>query len=413
LISKDFFVSTPDLSKLSIDRGAKSFAPRRRRRWLNKWTIGALVAGLLVGVMAYRNATAPAAVETATVTTAYPTQAITLLNATGRVVAWRKAAVSTKATGRLEWLGVQEGSRVKAGQVIARLENLDVAATRDSAVAGTTAARANLEQGEAEMRDAESNYRRSQDLFAKKFISEATLDAARARYEKAKAVISSLKASIGVAEANARQAGVAVEQTLIRAPFDGMVLTKNANVGDIITPFSSATDSKGAVVNMADMETLEVEADVSEASIGRISVGMPAEIQLDAYPDARLLGEVSRVVPTVDRSKATLLVKVAFKERDPRVLPDMSAKVAFLSRPPAADERNAVTAMRPEAIVKRGDANVAYVLGDRNTVKEVGIGTPRKLGDLVQVSAVKPGDKVILNPPDKLRDGATVALVKK
>ena len=406
-------MNAPDLSKLSIDRESKSFAPRRRRKWLNKWTVGALIAVVIAILAAVRSANAPVAVETATVTTAYPSQSITLLNATGRVVAYRKAAVSTKATGRLEWLGVQEGSRVKAGEVIARLENLDVAAARDSALAGANAARANLEQGDAEMKDAESNFRRSEDLFAKKFISEATRDAARARYEKARAVTSSLKASIGVAEANARQAGVAVEQTLIRAPFDGIVLTKNANVGDIITPFSSAADSKGAVVNMADMETLEVEADVSEASIAKIKVGMPTEIQLDAYPDARLLGEVSRIVPTVDRAKATLLVKVAFKEKDARVLPDMSAKVAFLSRPPAPDERKPVTAVRPEALAKRGERSVVYVLDEKNAVKEVAVGTPRKLGDLMQVANVKTGDKVALSPPEKLRDGATVTIAKK
>ena len=406
-------MDTPDLSKLSIDRESKAFAPRRRRRWVNKWTIGALTAVAIGVAVALRSASAPVAVETATATTAYPSQSITLLNATGRVVAYRKAAVSTKATGRLEWLGVQEGSRVKAGEIIARLENLDVAASRDSALAGANAARANLEQGDAEMKDAESNLRRSQDLFAKKFISEATLDAARARYEKAKAVISSLKASIGVAEANARQAGVAVEQTLIRAPFDGIVLTKNANVGDIITPFSSAADSKGAVVNMADMDTLEVEADVSEASIAKIKVGMPTEIQLDAYADVRLLGEVSRVVPTVDRAKATLLVKVAFKEKDARALPDMSAKVAFLSRSPEANERKPVTAVRPEAIVKRGDRSVVFVLDDKNMVKEVAVGTPQKIGDLMQVANLKTGDKVVLNPPEKLRDGAAVTLTKK
>jgi HlyD family secretion protein len=198
-------MSAPDLARLSIDRGAKSFAPKRKRRWLNKWTIGALVVILIVAAVMLRSARAPATVEAATVTTAYPTAAITLLNATGRVAAWRKAAVSTKATGRLEWLGVQEGTRVKEGEVIARLENLDVAAARDSAVATTAAARANLEQGEAEMRDAESSYKRAQDLYDKKFISESSLDSARARYEKAKASISSLKASIGVAEANARQ----------------------------------------------------------------------------------------------------------------------------------------------------------------------------------------------------------------
>ena len=406
-------MSSPDLSKLSIDRGSKSFAPRRKRRWINKWTIGAAVVVLIVAGLALRSAGAPASVEVATVTTAYPTAALSLLNATGRVSAWRKAAVSTKATGRLAWLGVQEGSRVKSGEVIARLENEDVGAARDSAVAGARAARANLEQGEAELRDAEVSYKRTEDLFEKKFVAEAALDTARARLDKAKAGISSLKGSIGVAEANAHQAEVAFDQTLIRAPFDGIVLTKNANQGDIITPFSSAADSKGAVVNMADMDTLEVEADVSEASISKIVVGMPAEIQLDAYPDLRLLGQVSRVVPTVDRTKATLLVKVSFVEKDARVLPDMSAKVSFLSRAPKPEERQTVTAVRPEAIVKRGDKSVVFRVKDDNAVQEIALGKTEKLGDLVQVSGVKAGDKVVLNPTERVRDGAAITIAKK
>jgi RND family efflux transporter MFP subunit len=347
------------------------------------------------------------------VTTAYPTQAIALLNATGHVVAWRKAAVSTKATGRLEWLGVQEGSRAKEGQVIARLENQDVAAARDSAVANVAVARAALETAQAELRDAETSFHRNEDLFAKKFIAESALDTARARYEKAKAGIASANANIGAADANARQAEVALEQTLIRAPFDGIVLTKNANVGDIITPFSSATDSKGAVVNMADMATLEVEADVSEASIAKVRPGMPAEIQLDAYPDMRLMGEVSRIVPTVDRSKATLLVKVSFREKDARVLPDMSAKVAFLSREPRPEEREPVTAVRPEAIVKRDGKNVAFVVDGANGVHAVAVGETPKVGDLVQVASLKPGDKVVLSPTERVRDGARVAIAKK
>jgi RND family efflux transporter MFP subunit len=378
-----------------------------------KWAAGAAVAIGVAVLAAIRSATAPVTVDTANVTSAFPSQSFTVLNATGRVVAWRKAAISTKATGRLEWLGVQEGSRVKSGEVIARLESLDVAAARDSAQALVSAAKANLEQGEAEMREAESAYKRAQDLYAKKFISEASLDSARARHEKARASISSLKAAIGVAEANARSAGVSVEQTLIRAPFDGIVLTKNANVGDIITPFSSAADSKGAVVNMADMDTLEVEADVAESSIGKIRVGMPTEVQLDAYPELRLLGEVSRVVPTVDRSKATLLVKVAFREKDARALPDMSAKVGFLERFPEANERKAVAAVRPEAIARRGERSVLFVLDKDNRVKETPVKVARKLGDLVEVEGVKAGDRVALSPPDKLRDGATVALLKK
>src|SRR5262245_23228196 len=406
-------MDAPDLSKLQIERESKGFAPRRRRRWLNKWTLGAAVAIVIAGAVAVRSAGAPPQVEVASVTRTFPSSAFTILNATGRVSAARKAAVSTKATGRLEWLGVQEGSRVKAGEVIARLENLDVSAARDSAVANAGAARANLETGEAELRESEAALKRAEDLFARKFIAEAALDTARARYEKAKATVASLKAAIGVAEANARQANVSVEQTLVRAPFDGIVLTKNANVGDIITPFSSAAESKGAVVNMADMDTLEVEADVSEASIGKITVGMPTEIQLDAYPDLRLLGEVSRIVPTVDRSKATLLVKVAFKEKDPRVLPEMSAKVAFLSRLPKAEERKPVTAVRAEAVAKRGDKRVLYSVDDKSVVHEVGVGPEKKLGDLVEVSGLKAGEKVVLNAPEKLRDGATVTIAKK
>lgn len=405
-------MSAQDLSSLQIDRSAKSFGPKRRPRWM-KWAIGAALVAVIVAFAALRSATAPATVDVATVTTAFPSQGFTLLNATGRVAAWRKAAVSTKATGRLEWLGVQEGSRVKAGEVIARLENLDVGAARDSALAAVTAARANVEQGEAEQRDADSAFKRAQDLFAKKFISESSLDTARARAEKARASVSSLKAAIGVAEANVRSASVSVEQTLIRAPFDGVVLTKNANVGDIITPFSSAADSKGAVVNMADMDTLEVEADVSESSIAKISVGMPAEIQLDAYPDLRLLGEVSRIVPTVDRSKATLLVKVAFKEKDPRSLPDMSAKVGFLQRAPEATERKAVIAVRPEAIAKRGDRSVVFVIDADSKVKQTPVTVLRKLGDLVEISGAKAGDKVAVAPPEKLKDGAAVVLLKK
>jgi multidrug efflux pump subunit AcrA (membrane-fusion protein) len=191
------------------------------------------------------------------------------------------------------------------------------------------------------------------------------------------------------------------------------VLTKNANVGDIITPFSSAAGTTGAVVNMADMETLEVEADVAESSIGKIRATMPAEIQLDAYPDMRLLGEVSRIVPTVDRTKATLLVKVAFREKDPRVLPDMSAKVAFLERAPEADERRAVTAVRPEAVAKRGELAVLFVLDKDSRAKQANVKVGRKLGDLVEVEGVKAGERVALSPPEKLRDGATVAPLKK
>lgn len=315
-------MSTPDLSKLTISRDQKAFSgksgPPSKKKSRRVWIVVAFAVVAVGGFIALKGGSGKFDVESGTVSSAYPSQSITALNATARVTAQRKAAVSTKASGRLEFLGVQEGSVVKAGDVLARIENKDVSATLDQAQANLRASKANVESGMADYRDAESNLRRSEDLAAKNFISSSTLDAAKARFDKARAVVASLNGAIGVAEANVRAANVSIEQTLIRAPFDGVILTKNANVGDIITPFSSAADSKGAVVNMADMSTLEVEADVSETSISKISVGQSVEIQLDAFPDIRLLGTVSRTVPTVDRSKATLLVKISFTERDKR-----------------------------------------------------------------------------------------------
>ena len=404
-------MSTTDLSKLTISRDQKAFTGKKngRKKW---WIIAAVLVVVVVAFVSLRGS-GPQQIEAGVVASAYPSQAITVLNATGRVSARTKAAVSTKATGRLEYLGVQEGSIVKAGDLLARIENRDVTASLDQAQASLRAARANLEQGLAEFRDAEANLKRSDDLVKKNFISSATYDTALARFDKAKASVASFNGAIGVAEANVRAARVTVEQTLIRAPFDGVVLTKNANVGDIITPFSSAADSKGAVVNMADMSTLEVEADVSEVSLGKINVDQPVEIQLDAFPDLRLLGKVSRIVPTVDRSKATVLVKIEFVEKDKRVLPDMSAKVSFLQRELKPEERKSVTAVQQAAIVKRDGKDVVFVIDDKNIVKQTQIVVAGKVGDLVQVSAVKPGEKVVLNPSEKMKDGGAVTIIKK
>jgi len=399
------------LSRLAIDRSASPV--RRHRPWWTRWWIWALVVALLLGAgVVIRSRSAAQAVEITTVAAAYPSSALAVLNATGRVVAQRRASVSSKGTGRLEWLGVQEGQMVKDGDVIARLENRDVAAQREQAAAQVAAARANLVQGEAELEDARSSLERANDLARRNFISGSALDTAETRYNKARAQIDALKAQIAVAEANHRAASVAYDQTLIRAPFTGMVLTKSANVGDIVTPFSSAAGTTGAVVTMADMETLEVEADVAESSIAKIKVGMPAEIQLDAFPDLRLLGEVSRVVPTVDRSKATLLVKVKFVERDPRVLPDMSAKIAFLSRVPRPDERKPVPALRADAIAKR-NGDVVFVIETDNRVRAVPVKKGDPVGDLVRVEGVGAGTRVVANPPERLAAGARVEDAKK
>ncbi|MDR5823233.1 MULTISPECIES: efflux RND transporter periplasmic adaptor subunit [unclassified Caballeronia] len=398
-----------DLEKLKIDRGPSAAVPRRRRHWL-RWAIAALIVLALIAV-AFR-LTGPQAVETATVTSAYPSQSYTLLNATGYVVPQRKAAVASKGQGRVEWLGVLEGSVVKQGEVIARLESDDVAASLAQAQAQVKVAQANLQLQRAELKNAEVDLKRYRILVPQGAIPATQYDAALARFDKAQASINSDEAAILSARANAQAAQVAVDQTVIRAPFDGVVLEKHANVGDNITPFSSASDSKGAVVTIADMKTLEVEADVAESNIARIAVEQPCEIQLDALPDVRFAGRVSRMVPTVDRSKATVLVKVRFVDRDARVLPDMSAKVAFLSKPVPPDQKQAVIAVQPSAVVTRGGKQVVYVIS-QDIAHEIPVTSGARIGDLLAVQGVKPGDVVALSPGETLKDGARVTVAKK
>jgi RND family efflux transporter MFP subunit len=399
-----------DLSKLRIDRNAPV---TRKPRW-RRWGIAGAVAALVLGFAAWKAATAPVAVEIGSVSLAYPSQGYTLLNATGYVVAQRKAAVGSKATGRLEWLGVREGSVVKEGDLIARIENRDVTAQMEQAAANVGVAQANYEQGVAELKDAERAFQRSADLLKQNFVSAAAHDQAIARLDKAKANLASLKAAIGAAQAFYRSAEVAVSQTLIRAPFDGVVLTKNANVGDNITPFSAAADTKGAVLTMADMATLEVEADVAESNIGKVKVGQACEIQLDALPGVRLLGSVSRLVPTVDRSKATVLVKVRFVDPDPRVIPEMSAKVAFLDKEVPAAERAPRLALPAAAIAQRDGRAVAFAVRNGRAV-ETPVTAGGKIGDLTEIAegVLQPGDKVVLRPGDGLRDGARVVVSAK
>ncbi|MDH5244954.1 MAG: efflux RND transporter periplasmic adaptor subunit [Betaproteobacteria bacterium] len=400
----------PDITKLRIDRSGAPVRASRRRKSL--WLGGAVVAALAGGAW-YAAQPHPVTVQATTIVTSYPSQQYVVLNATGYVVAQRKAAIASKATGRLEWLGVAEGSRVKSGEVIARLDNRDVVAQAQSAEAAVRAARAVLLQAQAEERDASAQLKRNQDLVARGFLAQASLDTAQMRADRAVAGIASANAAIAVAEANARNAQVAVDYTVIRAPFDGVIVAKAANVGDMVTPFSSAVDSKGAVVSMADMSTLEVEADVSESSLAKISVGQPCEITLDALPDARFRGRVSRMVPTVDRAKATVMTKVQFDAIDPRILPDMSAKVSFLTQEVTADQQKALLAVNPDALILRDAATSLLVIRD-GRVAAVPIARGIRLGDLVAIAgAVQTGEKVVLKPPADLTPGTLVKIVQK
>ncbi|HEV8502047.1 MAG TPA: efflux RND transporter periplasmic adaptor subunit [Casimicrobiaceae bacterium] len=398
-------MAEPDLSKLKIDRSLAPIRRSRRGRWI---TLGVIGAGV-VAVAGYL-ATRPKVfdVQTTAVTVTYPSQQFAVLNATGYVVAQRKAAIASKATGRLEWLGVAEGSRVKSGEVIARLDDRDVVAQAQTAEANVKAARAMVEQARVEETNARVELKRNQELVDRNFISKSALDTAQARVDRAVAGVASAQAQVAAAQASARNAEVNVDYTQIRAPFDGVILSKSANVGDMVTPFSSAVDSKGAVVNMADMSTLEVEADVSESSLAKIQVGQSAEIALDALPDMRFRGHISRIVPTIDRAKATVMTKVKFDAIDPRILPEMSAKVTFLTRDVTPEQQKPLTAVATDAIVERDGRPVVFVVkADRAQVVAVKPGI--KVGDLTAVTgAINAGDRVVLKPDAKLATDARV-----
>ena len=402
--------ASPDIAKLRIDRSLAPVRASRRRRWL--W-IGSFAAIAVALAAWYAAQPRTVAVQTTAVVTSYPSQQFVVLNATGYVVAQRKAAIASKATGRLEWLGVAEGSRVKAGEIIARLDNRDVVAQAQSAEANVRAVRAALAQSQAEEWEAATTLKRNEDLLAKGFVSQSAVDTSKARADRAVAGVANARAAIGVAEANARNAQVAVDYTQIRAPFDGVIVSKSANVGDMVTPFSSAADSKGAVVNMADMSTLEVEADVSESSLAKIKVGQPCEITLDALPDTRFRGRVSRMVPTVDRAKATVMTKVQFDAIDPRILPEMSAKVSFLSQDVTAAQQQPLVAVSPDALVARGDAEVLFVVRDGKAA-EVRVVRGAKIGDLVAISGdVHAGEKAVVKPPAEVQSGTLLKVAQK
>jgi HlyD family secretion protein len=399
----------PDLSKLRIDRSVAPVVSRRRRRWL--WWAGILLALAAAGAW-FALPPRAVTVQTTAVVTTYPSQQFVLLNSTGYVVAQRKAAISSKATGRLEWLGVAEGSRVKAGDIIARIDARDVVAQGEGAQANVKAAKAALEQALAEERDALAQLKRNQDLLAKGFVSASAVDTAKARAEKATAGVGNARATISAAEAVSRNAQVSVDYTVIRAPFDGVILSKSANVGDLVTPFSNAADSKGAVVSMADMSTLEVEADVAESSLSKIAVGQPAEILLDALPDTRFRGRISRIVPTVDRAKATVMTKVKFDAIDPRILPEMSAKVSFLSQEVTTEQQKPMVAVATDAIVQRDGRTVVFVIRD-DIATAVPVSAGKKVGDLTGITGdVKSGDKAVLKPAANFVSGTLVKVAK-
>jgi RND family efflux transporter MFP subunit len=280
-------------------------------------------------------------------------------------------------------------------------------------MAALKASQHNLELAQAEMTEAQLAFDRHKELLDNEFVSKSSYDTAEARYKKARAAVEAAKAEVNLSKAFLHGAEVAVEYSLIRAPFDAVVLTKNADVGDIVTPIGAAANAKSAVVTIADMDSLLVEVDVSESNLQLVKIGQPCEIQLDALPDSRFRGKVHMIVPTADRTKATILVKVSFVDKDSSILPEMSAKVAFLSRDIKDEEQAPRTALLESAILNQDNKKTVFLI-NRNRVKETPITIGEKFGDMVEVlSGVKAGDRVVLSPLEKIRNGSRIKIPEK
>ena len=401
-----------DISKLKIDK-SDAIQYRRVRRKLSL-KIAAFIFAFVIGFILYRLVFNPVVeVKVSTVSQIYPSQTFTLLNASGYVVAQRKAAVASKITGRLEWLGVEEGSKVKKGQVIAKLEGEDAAAARDLAIANLDNAMFNLDMTKAEMNDATLHYNRQKELLSQGVVPQSELDIAEARYKRAKAAVAAAESAINAYKAAVHFARISLRYTFIRAPFDAVVLTKNADVGDIVAPLGAAATARAAVVTIADMDSLLVEADVSESNLQKVKIGQPCEIQLDALPENRFRGMVHMIVPTADRSKASVMVKVKFLDKDDRILPEMSAKVAFLERSVTLEEQKPKTALNSNAIMMNNNTRFVFLINE-NRVYKTPLTTGSQIGDLIEVlDGVKSGDKVVVNPPNNLRHGTRVKMKEK
>jgi HlyD family secretion protein len=389
-----------DLSSLKIDRSEKT---SNNSGWnkITKYLVPVIlvIVILLLGYYGWKMLfSADIEVSLVTVSKISPSESNAVLTASGYVVAQRKASVASKATGRLIYLGVVEGDAVKKDQIIARLDDSDVKAALEQA-------KANLLLNEASLQDAKNTYERQEKLYALGGTPKSDLEAAEANYKR-------VLASIDVAKAEVQGAEVALENTLIRAPFDGTVLTKDADVGEIVSPLGASSTSRAAVVTMADMSSLQVEADVSESNIEKIKAGQDCEITLDAYPDFRYAGYVAKIVPTADRSKATVLVKVAFRKYDSRVLPEMSAKVLFLNK--KVEEKSlsekAILVVPYTAIRKSDEKEYVYRVKD-GRVNEVEIKTGRTVGDYTEViSGVEDGDRVIQKVTPDVKEGTKVII---
>lgn len=405
------------LNQLRIDRN--SAPPPADRGWVKWLALGLLV--LLLAALAGWWLSRPSGVPVKAVT-AQPLKGAgpgvaagaSLLDASGYVVARRQATVSAKITDKVVQVLIEEGQHVKAGQVVGLLDDTNIRAAFDQATAQLRYAEAALAEIKVQQGNAERNYMRVQGLVAEHFVSESDLDTARTNYDNLTAQLATSARNVKVAQQGVTVAQRNLDDTVVRAPFDGVVTTKDAQPGEIVSPISAGGGfTRTGMGTIVDMDSLEVEVDVNESFINRVHSDQPASVRLNAYTDWEIPAYVIAVIPTADRSKATVKVRVGFRQKDPRILPEMGARVAFLSEAPpetagAPPPRGVL--LPPEAVqAGSGDAGTVYVIRGDDTVERRAVKLGARGGDGQTVlSGLSSGERVAVGDFARLTDGAKI-----
>jgi RND family efflux transporter MFP subunit len=405
------------LHQLRIEREqrpADAGASPARRRWIAAAVI-AIALALLAGVWLMRPGRTALAVHTEI---AQPIAAAgaSVLDATGYVTARRQATVSAQITGTMIAVLIEEGDHVKEGQVLARLEDTSQRAALAQAQAQLHSAQALLVQYQAQLVQDQRDEKRAEDLVDRKLVSEQAVEQARTLVETQAAQLEAQHKQIDLAEANVRSAQVQLDYCTIHAPFTGVVIAKAAQVGEIVSPFSAGGGfTRTGIGTLVDMDSLEVEVDVNEAYINRVQPGQPVQSVLNAYPDWKIPSHVIAIIPTADRSKATVKVRIGIDQKDDRIVPDMGVRVSFLEehKPAAKDQPPAHGVVVPgSALRKDGERDSLFVMKDQTAERRT-VTLGGSLGDKRQVlTGVAAGETVIIDPPAELKEGAAVATAK-
>jgi HlyD family secretion protein len=400
-----------ELASLKIDHGSRA-GGSRRGGWIALVVLLLLVA--VGGGWFWSQRVQAAPVKTATVTAVGGAGAAagSVLNASGYVTARRRATVSSKVTGKVLDVYVEEGKSVKKGQILAHLDDSQVRAGLDVARAQLAAARSSAAEDEARLREAERQYKRLDQLVAEKVVGRAEVDTAEATVEALKARIALARQQVAVAERQVAARETDLADTVVRAPFDGVAISKDAQPGEMISPVSAGGGfTRTGICTIVDMSSLEIEVDVSESYMNRVKPEQPVEAVLDAYPDWRIPTHVITTVPTADRQKATVKVRIGFEQLDPRILPDMGVKVSFLSERPTEkpDAEVKPRLLVPKAAVRsEGGQRVVFIVRqDRVERRAVSVGAEQ--GDQVEIiSGLNSGDRIVVEGHDALADGSRV-----